>query len=255
MTVAVRRLTARAAARAVVAGDDDPLAVVGAVVEDAADELAARADLAAPDDVAGLAVERPEHAGLLTGAEQMARAAANLHIEEDRVRAEVGIWTSRRREREEVALRHLLRPAQGACLEIEGEDRVGGRAGGVGVVVARRGIYEAKILVDGRCGPDRDTVVGRVDGVVPPHFATGVRVERNERATERRGGFRGDFLDRRAADDDETAGEDGGREAGCGRIRVDGSAPVLDAGGSVESMKHGCAIVDVELAVAPRRRR
>src|SRR5438105_15716587 len=132
MTVAVRRLAARAAARAVVAGDDDPPAVVGAVVEDAADELAPRADLAAPDDVAGLAVESPEHPGLLAATEQMARAASNLHIEEDRVRAEIRVRTSRRREGEEIALRHLLRPAQGACLEIEGEDRVGGRAGGVG---------------------------------------------------------------------------------------------------------------------------
>src|SRR5205823_5990861 len=99
MTVAVRRLASRAAARAVVPGDDDALAVVGAVVEYATDELAASADLPAPDVLAGLAVERPAQAGLLAGAEQLARRAVNPRIKQDRVRTEVRVRTSRCRER------------------------------------------------------------------------------------------------------------------------------------------------------------
>src|SRR5437899_748508 len=86
-----------------------------AAEEDVAYELAARADLAAPDNFARLAIERPEHAGLLAGTEQVAHDAADLRVEEDRVRAEVGVRPPRRREGEEIALRHLPRPAQGAC--------------------------------------------------------------------------------------------------------------------------------------------
>src|SRR5205814_1900908 len=60
--VSVRGLTAGAGASAVVASDNEPLAVVRAIVEDAADQGTAGADLAAPDDIAGHAVKRPEHA-------------------------------------------------------------------------------------------------------------------------------------------------------------------------------------------------
>src|SRR5437899_1906892 len=84
----------RARDRAAVPGDDDPGAIVRAVVEDAADDRADTADLPAPDDLARRAVECPEHPGLLSRSHEVAPDATDGRLEQDGVRAEVGVGAS-----------------------------------------------------------------------------------------------------------------------------------------------------------------
>src|SRR5262249_42115144 len=97
-----RRLTARGRAAPVVPGDEEALAVVGAVVEHAAVQRAARTHGLAPDDRTRDAVEGPERARLLARGEELPTLSVDRRVEKDGVRPEVEVGTHGAADREDV---------------------------------------------------------------------------------------------------------------------------------------------------------
>ena len=174
-------------------------------------EGAARPDLVAPDDsAAALRVEGVARPGLLADDEEVA-AVGGGHQHGRRAEVEVGAVLLRAVrvvaaavEDERVARRELVRPADGAGLEVERDDGVARGGGGLGIGVPGRGVDDPALGVDGRRRPHRragrphEVGAGGVaparrrrllDGVALPDQLAGRRVEGGDAAAERAAGI------------------------------------------------------------------
>src|SRR5262249_33183049 len=148
-------------------------------------------------------------------------------------------------------------PGDLARLVMDRDQRIAARARRLLVRLSGPDEDELSDVVDGGGGPDRHAgagrrvVLGRVDA---PSLLARVHVQADDAAAERVVGLLDPLLERRDADDDGVAGEDGRRVDAEERLRIEHGGPDDGTGVTSERVERPVALRDVDPITGDERR-